>query len=155
MYCPKNNKRSWRDRQHIIFIKWLIRTLLVGKGLVSGRWSSSPRNFGFLWSSKIFCFPTVGSVGNDGTNSRSYLQFEVVQEFSKKFWSPSQSSYSKEETFGRSFNKDLRRARSFRAQRDRSCSRASSLANSRYITQHAYPCTGPVAGPALWPTPGI
>ena len=37
------------------------------------------------------------------------------------------------ETSNRSFNKDLRRARSFRAQRDKSCSRNSSLANSRYV----------------------
>ncbi len=36
-----------------------------------------------------------------------------------------------------------------------SCNRASSLPNSRYITQHAYLHTGPVAGPALYPTPGI
>lgn len=34
----------------------------------------------------------------------------------------------------RSFNKDLRRARSFRAQREKSCSRSSSLANSRCVT---------------------
>ena len=37
------------------------------------------------------------------------------------------------ETSNRSFNKDLRRARSFRAQRDKSFSRNSSLANSRYV----------------------